>query len=237
MPMTPTRTSLAAGWSGSSSHSFCCCWRVVEPLLAMMQEHMQHHPFGHPLGEVGVDDARHRDRRQVRIDEDMIDAGAEREDRREIREVRQGALADATRSPRRRIEALSKFSPRICTARPGNSAASRLRQPSGRIDGPATRMAFVRHEGRSKRAVTRLCGGRRRLFADRVGAAQPRGRGLGACGVARMHDGERRAGLDRSCRCRQGASGRPPGRSRLAGGCARRRARRRQGRARACRSP
>ena len=65
---------------------------IIEPLLAMMQEHMQHHPFGHALREVGVDDARHRDRGQMRVDEHMIDARAEREDRLEVGEVRQGAL-------------------------------------------------------------------------------------------------------------------------------------------------
>ena len=39
---------------------------VVEPLPPMMHQHVQHDIFGHPHGEVGMRDARHRHRRQRR---------------------------------------------------------------------------------------------------------------------------------------------------------------------------
>jgi hypothetical protein len=76
-----------------------------------MQQHVQHHVLGHANGEIGFDVAHDRHVGQIRIGENMLDAGAEREDRLQavqagiqparrvpgagIRDV--GSLADAVR--------------------------------------------------------------------------------------------------------------------------------------------
>ena len=90
-PMTPTATSLAAGWSCTRQMPLALL-RVVEPLPPMMHQHMQHDVFGHPHGQVGMRDARQRHLRQGRIGQQMIDAGAEIDDRLEIGKPRQQAV-------------------------------------------------------------------------------------------------------------------------------------------------
>ena len=84
---------------------------VVKPLAAVMQQHVQHHVLGHANGEIGFDVAHDRHVGQIRIGENMLDAGAEREDRLQagqagIQPARRvpgagigdvGALADAVR--------------------------------------------------------------------------------------------------------------------------------------------
>src|SRR6185436_10948378 len=57
---------------------------LVDPLVAMIREHMQYHVFGHPHGKVGIDDADHRHVRQLLIRQDVVDAGAERKHRLEV---------------------------------------------------------------------------------------------------------------------------------------------------------
>ena len=58
--------------------------RIVEPLPPMVHQHMQHDVFGHPHGEIGMRDARHRDRWQVGVGEQVIDAGAKIDDRFQV---------------------------------------------------------------------------------------------------------------------------------------------------------
>ena len=66
---------------------------IIHALLAMMQQHMQQHPFAHAHRQVGIDHARDRNVWQVGIGEDEIDAGAEREHGFQIRQVLQRAEA------------------------------------------------------------------------------------------------------------------------------------------------
>ena len=54
---------------------------IVEPLAAMMKQHVQGDVFAHPHGEIGIDDPYDRDIWQRRIAEKVVDAGAERENR------------------------------------------------------------------------------------------------------------------------------------------------------------
>ncbi len=61
--------------------------RVVEALAAMMHQHVQHDVLGHAHGEIGIDDAHDRHVGQIRIREDMVDAGAQRKDRLETRQA------------------------------------------------------------------------------------------------------------------------------------------------------
>ena len=59
-------------------------------LPAMMEQHLQHHPLGHPLGQVVADDPGDRHVRQVVDEDDALDAGAQRKDRPEIRHRAKG---------------------------------------------------------------------------------------------------------------------------------------------------
>src|SRR5262245_47422465 len=61
--------------------------RVVEPLAAVMQQHMQGDVLAHADGEVGIDDAHDRHIEQSGIRQNVIDAGAKRKDHPEPREL------------------------------------------------------------------------------------------------------------------------------------------------------
>ena len=82
-PMMPTRTSAAAGWR-SSCQRRSALEPVIDPLPAMMHEDLQRDPFGHALRQVGADHAHDRDVRQVVLEDEVVDPGAEGKDRREI---------------------------------------------------------------------------------------------------------------------------------------------------------
>ena len=58
--------------------------RVVEPLSPMVHQHMQHDVFGHPHGEIGMRDAHHRDRWQVGVGEQVVDASPKIDDRFQV---------------------------------------------------------------------------------------------------------------------------------------------------------
>ena len=98
-PITPTRTSDAAGWRSSRQRRSRLEPEVAE-LLAVMEQHLEHHPFGHPPGQVVADDAGDRHVRQAVDEDDMLDAGAEREDRLE---VGQGPQRRRRRMPRHQV--------------------------------------------------------------------------------------------------------------------------------------
>ena len=66
--------------------------RVIEPLPPMVHQHMQHDVFGHPHGEIGMRDAGHRDRWQVRIGEQVVDAGPKIDDRFQVAKFCQQAV-------------------------------------------------------------------------------------------------------------------------------------------------
>ena len=106
---------------------------AVKPLAAVMQQHVQHHVFGHAHDEIGFDVAHDRHIGQLRIDENMLDPGAEREDRLQARQAGEqaarrvpgaeigdiSALAEAVRPPpdvALRRERLQRLCPglRIC---------------------------------------------------------------------------------------------------------------------------
>ena len=55
--------------------------RIVEPLAAVMHQHVQHDVFRHPHGEIGIDDPHDRHIGQLGIRDEVIDAGAERKNR------------------------------------------------------------------------------------------------------------------------------------------------------------
>jgi len=54
---------------------------IVEAMAPVMHQHVQHHVLRHAHGEIGIDDAHDRHVGQIRIGEDVIDAGAQRKDR------------------------------------------------------------------------------------------------------------------------------------------------------------
>ena len=62
---------------------------IVEAMAAVMHQHVQYDVFRHAHGEIGIDDAHDRHVGQLRIGEDVIDAGAERKDRLETRQARE----------------------------------------------------------------------------------------------------------------------------------------------------
>lgn len=64
----------------------------VGKLPPVMQQHLQRHPFGHALGEVRADHAHDRHGGQPGLEDEMVDAGAEREDRLEIGQGGEQAL-------------------------------------------------------------------------------------------------------------------------------------------------
>ena len=60
---------------------------IVEAMAAVMHQHVQHHVLRHTHGEIGIDDAHDRHVGQIRIREDVVDAGAERKDRPQARQA------------------------------------------------------------------------------------------------------------------------------------------------------
>jgi hypothetical protein len=52
-----------------------------------LHQHVQHHVLRHAHGEIGIDDAHDRHVGQIRIRDDVIDAGAERKDRLQTRQA------------------------------------------------------------------------------------------------------------------------------------------------------
>ena len=94
---------------------------VVDPLPAMMHEDLQRDPLGHALRQVGADHAHDRDVRQVVLEDEMVDPGAERKDRREIG---QGGEQTARRLPDERVADLR----RLGQVRPDRRPAARDRR-------------------------------------------------------------------------------------------------------------
>src|SRR5262249_51126851 len=70
---------------------FFALLRLIEQQPAMMQQHVQRHVLGHARGEIPVDDTHNGYARQVRVADEMIDAGTERENYLEIWELREQA--------------------------------------------------------------------------------------------------------------------------------------------------
>ena len=97
-PMMPTRRS-RAGLAASEPQTLPLAVRVIA-LAAMMHQHVQHHVFGHALGQVVVRDAHQRHRRQRQVGDNRVDAGAEIEDHLEIGKVAERA---GLRLPYRRV--------------------------------------------------------------------------------------------------------------------------------------
>jgi len=60
---------------------------IVEAMATVMHQHVQHHILRHAHGEIGIDDAHDRHVGQIRIGDDVIDAGTERKDRLQTRQT------------------------------------------------------------------------------------------------------------------------------------------------------
>ena len=96
-PMIPTRTSAAAG-----------CGELLPAALALLRGRRRaagdgaastcsDDPLGHALGQVGADDPHDRHVGEAGLEDEMVDAGAEREDRREVRAAREQIPPAASR--------------------------------------------------------------------------------------------------------------------------------------------
>jgi hypothetical protein len=62
----------------------------IGEVLAVVQQHLQRHPFGHAGGQIGIDDADDRHVRQRRIADDMVDTSTKREHGLEVRQIGEG---------------------------------------------------------------------------------------------------------------------------------------------------
>ncbi len=162
---------------------------LVAAELAQMQQRVQHDPFAHARGEVGVDDAHDRNLRQARVLEQMIDAGAEREDRLEIGQAGERAglvppadgVADggAVGQRLRRHDRDGR-----AEARAGAAARAPASHPVA-----ANRMAHAPALGDAR---DDRIGRRRRRGADPIGGPQALGGGERARFVAGVNERERR---------------------------------------------
>ncbi len=130
---------------------FFALLRPVEPQAAMMQEHVQDHVLAHPRREIPVHHADERHRRQQRIADEVIDAGAQRENRLQMRELREKA--------RRRL--------------PGAHIAD-LGGIAGAV-GPDSYFAARRQRQKSRLPFRRIPSGSGHGQQDRRHAARPRG--------------------------------------------------------------
>ena len=127
---------------------------VVEPELAKVQQDLQHDPLAHARRQVGIDDAHDRRFGQARVDQHVVDAGAEREDR----------LAGSAGARRRRGDGASS----------GRSARGRDPRafPASRSRGPAAARRRRAQPGRRVPAGDRDAAGSRPRSGDR--ARRPR---------------------------------------------------------------
>ncbi len=84
--------NLAGGWLIVGAPKFLALLGVVEPLPPVVHQHVHHDIAGDALRQIVVGDASERHRRQRRIRQQMIDAGAQIDDRLEIGKSRQQAM-------------------------------------------------------------------------------------------------------------------------------------------------
>ena len=158
-PRTPTRTSRARRLALVLGPDLFLLLAVVAPELAVMQQDLQHHPFAHARGEVGIDDAHDRRVGQARIDEQMIDAGAEREDRFEVGQAGECAAADGASSARSARSTRSSSVSGVAIAWSGSSARRRSSQGAASQPVTASRMLKAPPGRCARRPARRGAGG------------------------------------------------------------------------------